>query len=235
MANTTYGELIRLVMINLQPRTDGIARLAVEQAINDAQKVIACAKDFDELMVLDTTNAATVDGTKLYNIETDFGLSRPKDIYSIRLMDEERSRKLTYVPFRELDRVIPYTEMISEGRSNFYTVRGKNVELYPIPDDAYDLYIQHSQWPLVLTDETDETSFVNIDYAIVALASDMALASLEGGGSDWMQRATQLLGVGISEEDRRPDQFYCAQPFRPLGDARMGEYWNNPWVKKQPQ
>jgi len=235
MSNTTYGELIRLVMLNLHPRTDGITRLAVEQAINDAHKVIACAHDFDELMVLDTTNAATVDGTKMYHIEDDLGLVNPKDIYSIRLMDDAESRKLTYVPFRELDRVIPYTEIVGEGKPNWYTMRGKYIEFYRIPDDAYDLYIQHSQWPLELSDETNETSFENIDYAIVALASDMALASLEGGGSDWLARAKQLLGGGIREEDRKPDQFLCAQPFNPLGDAHMGEYWNNPWVKKQPQ
>ena len=116
---TTYKEFIRRVLINLQPRNDGIVVMAVEQAINDAQKVIACVKDFDELMTLDTTHATTVDGTKLYHIEDDFDLVRPKDLYSIRLMDESNSRKLDYVPFRAMDERIPYTEMTGEGRPKY--------------------------------------------------------------------------------------------------------------------
>jgi len=231
---TTYGELIRRVLLNLQPRTDGIARIAVEQAINDAQKVIACVKDFDELMVLDTTNAATVDGTKLYHITDDLSLVRPKDIYSIRLMDEAESRKLEFVPYRSLDSRVPYTELVGEGKSKYYTIRGEYIELFAIPDDAYNLYIQHSQWPTVLEDKTDETDYSNIDYVIVALATDMAIASLEGGSNDWLTRANQLLGFAKREDDERPDQARFAQPFRATNPLPPGSYWLNPWVKEQP-
>lgn len=232
---TTYAEFIRRVMINLQPRNDGIVVMAVEQAINDAQKVIACVKDFDELMTLDTTHAATVDGTKLYHIEDDFALVRPKDLYSIRLMDESNSRKLDYVPFRAMDERIPYTEMTGEGRPKYYTVRGNYVELYPIPDDAYSLYIQHSQWPADMDEGTDETEFKNIDHVIISLATAMALASLEGGASDWMSQATKLLGISTNESDVRPDRTFIAQPFCPTRYPPLGQYWLNPFVKNQPE
>lgn len=232
---TTYKEFIRKVMINLQPRNDGIALMAVEQAINDAQKVIACVKDFDELITLDDTNAATVEDQKLYHVETDLSLVRPKDIYSIRLMDDANSRKLTYVPFRALDERIPYTEITGTGRSKYYTVRGNYIELYPIPDDAYDLYIQHSQWPAEMDEDDDETEFANIDHVIIALSTAMALASLEGGTSDWMAQATKLLGISTKEDDIRPDRTFVAQPFQPLRYPPIGQYWLNPWVKNQPE
>lgn len=231
---TTYGEFKRRVLINIQPRNDGVALMAVEQAINDAQKVIACVRDFDELMTLDTTHATTVADQKSYHITSSLSLVRPKDIYSIRLMDTDNSRKLEFVPFRKLDERVPYTEMTGTGKPNFYTIRGMYVELYRIPDDAYSLYIQHSQWPAVMDDDTDETEFANIDHVIIALATDMALASLEGGSSDWIQTATRLLGISVNEERTRPDQFRVAQPFVSTLYPTRGEYWNNPWVKKQP-
>ena len=231
---TTYEEFIRRVMINLQPRVDGTAMLAAREAINDAHYVIACAKDFDDLMVLDKDHADTVDGQKSYHLEDDLKLTRPKDIYSIRLMDEDNSRKLAYIPFRELDDKVPYTEQTGEGRPSWYTQRGNSIELYRIPDDAYDLYIQHSQWPTVLSGDDDETDYTNIDFAIVSLSSEMAIASLEGGTSNWLQRATSLLGIATNEERARPDRFLIAQPFRATSPGPPGAYWNNPWVKHQP-
>ena len=231
---TTFKELKRLVMLNLNPRTDGITLMAAEQGINDAQKVIACVKDFDELMTLDTTNAVTVADTKLYHVENDLNLVRPKDIYSIRLMDTDSSRKLEYVPFRQLDERVPYTEQTGTGRSNYYTVRGKKVEFYKIPDDSYRLYVQHSQWPTVLSADATEIEYENIDHVIVSLATEMAESSLEGGTSDWLSKATQLLGISTNEEATRPDRMFVAQPFCASGFPHRGEYWNNPWVKRQP-
>jgi len=308
---TLYTELIRQIMLNLQPRSDGVTRLAVEKAISDAQRIIASVKDFDELMTLDTTNAFTAvissgeisvvfaatgdtitratgsfvtdgftagtsittddddnpgpltiltvtalvitvhddltDSTntactithnkRLYHIEDDLDLTRPKDIYSIRLMDSANSRKLTYVPPRELDSKIPYTDLVGTGRSSWYTVRGRYIELFRIPDDVYPLYISYSQWPAAadFTDSSDATPFERIDHVIVSLATDMALASLEGGSGDWFQRAKQLLGTAVSEEVTRPDQLLVARPFQSSKVGPIGEYWNNPWVKRQPE
>jgi hypothetical protein len=216
-------------------KPDGRAILATDQAINDALKVIAMIKDFDELRVLDTANAATVANQKLYHVEDDLLLTRPKDIYSMRLMDEASSRKLTFVPFRRLDEDIPYTELTGTGRPSYYTIRGRYVELYQIPDDAYNLYIQHSQWPAALANDSDQVIFINIDHVIVALAADMAASILEGSSStDWMSRAVQLLGAAVSDEDTRPDQTFVARPFNPTPTGPMGEYWNNPFVKRQP-
>ena len=62
---TTFAEFKRRVMLGI-PQVDGETLLTVEEAINIAHKVIACVRDFDDLMVLDTTNALTVASQKLY-------------------------------------------------------------------------------------------------------------------------------------------------------------------------
>lgn len=233
---TTYGELKRLVLQRLSPRSDGATLLAVEQAINEAQKDIARVKDFDELMVLDTTHAFTVISKKLYHITTDLALVRPKDIYTIRYMDGADSRKLTYVAPRDIDESIPYTEIFTTGRPKWYTRRGKYLELFRIPDAAKSLYIMHSQWPAVLTLDADETPYDNLDDVIVTLAADIALSIIEEGvAGSWFQRAQQLLGVVLKEDETRPDIFYVAQPFSAKERKVLGSYWLSPWQKHQPE
>jgi len=228
---TIYKELIRQVMLKLVPRVDGITRLTVEQAINDAQKIIAEIKDFDELRTLDITHAFTVINKKLYHIETDLLLVRPKDIYSIRYMDAGNSRKLTFTPLVHLDELIPYTEIFSTGRPSFYVIRGRYIELFRIPNEAKPLYIQHSQWPTILVNDTDATDYLNIDHVIVGLATEMSIASLEGSSGDWAARAKALLGTAVNEEETRPDQTYVAQPFNPTRVGPLGDYWLSPWIK----
>lgn len=230
MANTSFGELKRRTLLGMS-RTDGETLLAVEEAINTAHKVIASVKDYDCLMVLDTTNAVTVASQKLYHLETDLLLVRPKDIYSIRLMDDEESRKLTYVPFRELDERIPYTEQSGEGKPKWYTRRGEYIELYLIPDAAYDLYVMHSQWPAVLVDDTDLTPYPNIDHVIVSLAINIANEIQIGQITEWETIASRLLGLSSGEHATRPDEMLVAQPFTTKAPM-PGEYWNNPWIKK---
>jgi len=226
----TFAELKRQVLLRID-KPDGRTLLVVEQAINDVLQLIAKVKDFDELIVLDTTSAFTIASQKLYHIIDDLFLTRPKDIYSIRCMDESSSTKLTYVPTRELDDKIPYTEQSGIGFPSFYTVRGMYIELYRIPDDVYSLYIQHSQWPSVLVNGTDETEYTNIDDVIVSLSADATASMLEGGGSgDWYQRAFTLLQGAVKENIERPDRTFVARPFS-TKKIVSGEYWYDPFYR----
>ena len=226
----TFAELKRQVSLRLD-RIDGRTNLIVEQAINDVLKIIARVKDFDELVVLDTTSASTVADQKSYHLVNDFALTRPKDIYSMRLMDDSDSRKLTFVPTTDLDSAIPYTEQSGTGKPYYYTLRGLNVEMYRIPDAAYHLYIQYSQWPAVLVNDTDETEIDNIDDVIVALASDASVSMLDGSGSvDWFQRASALLQGAVKEQVEMPDKVFIAKPFSTRKSV-PGEYWRDPFYK----
>lgn len=233
MANTSYKELIRQVLLSMPDATEGEAFMLVKQSINVAHKIIASLRDFDDLMVLDTTHALTVIDQKMYHIETDLLLVRPKDIYSIRYMDDELSRKLIYVPFRELDEKIPYTEQIGTGRPKWYTRRGKNIELYRIPDAAKSLYIMHSQWPAELVDDTDLTPYSNLDHVIVPLAVNIASDLKIGNITDWTSIASKMLSMALSEESYHPDEMMVAQPFTTHARPPLGETWNNPFIKSQ--
>jgi len=231
--STTFGELKRQVLLRFPDVADGRTIMAVEQAINDAHRVIAAVNDFDELTVLDTANAATTANQSTYHIINDWNLTRPKDILSIRYMDEDNSRKLKYVPLRELDEKIPYIEILSTGRPSWYTRRGMYIQLIRIPDANNSLYIQHTQWPATLANDSDETPFINIDFVIVELATAIASSILTGVASNWETKARELLGLAVTEERQRPDEWLVAKPFTPIPPYQLGEYWNNPWVKRQ--
>jgi len=230
---TRYDELVRRVFVGFS-RTDGEALLAVKQAINDAHTALAQVQDFDDLVVWDKTSAATVDGQARYHLTSDLALTRPKDIYSIILHDDSNSRKLTYVPPRELDKLLPYPESIGEQRPNWYTRFGNYLEFIAIPDAAYTLYIRHSQWPVALSNDSDETPFSNLDSTIVFLSKDIANAYLHGEYFDFATKALEYLKISVRDEKVQPDQDLIARPFEATGVGAMGEYWKLPFVKQTP-
>lgn len=228
----TFEELVSKILLRLD-RNDGRARLATEESINDALKYIARVKDFDELMVLDTTNAATVIDTKLYHLVDDWGLTRPKSLYTLRYMDESSSRKLIYVPASRLDAVIPYTEQLGTQRPNWYTRRGDEVELIPIPNAAKSVYIFYSQWPAILSGAL-EPPYSDLDDVIITLSTDIATGILDKSFGNYVQRARELLGLAVREDITRPDRTFIAQPFQAADEAVQGEYWLDPFIQKDP-
>ena len=227
---TNYKELKRLTLLGF-PNLTGDLQLIVEQAINDAHKCIARSEDFPELMVWDITNAFTVASQKRYHLETDLHLVRPKDIYSIKLMDTGSSRKLRQLNEQDLDRWIPYPESAGTGRSDYYIQFGEYLELYKIPGYAYPLYIRHSQWPAVLALDGDVTPYLHIDDVIVQLSKEITMGYVNQTLTDFTPRAKVLLKGAVAEDRSKPDMFPIAQGFR-QGPLPLGEYWKDPFIKQ---
>lgn len=229
---TTYEELWRKVLLRLDS-SEGRAVLFSKEAVNDAHKWVARAKDFDELMVWDTTNAATVIDQEAYHLVDDWALTRPKDVYSIvYYTGDTGSVKLVWKDAQEFDEMYPYPSGGGGSDPEIYTQKGEKVFLQPIPDSVVVCRVYYSQWPLVLVDDDDESSYNDIDDVIIALGYDIAQASLTNIGiTDWSKRAATLLSGGIREHSTRPDQRYIANPFR-SGRRSVGEYWTNPMVKE---
>ena len=229
----TYSELQRRVFLGF-PRTDGEAFLAVKQAINDALTALVSTGKFDALLERDLTNAETVDGQRTYHLVDDLGLTLPKDIDSIILHADSNSRKLAYVAPRELDLKIPYPERFGEGKSQWYTRYGENIELIRIPNDAYSLYIRYSKWPTALTDDSDESPLsAQWDHVLVFLSKDIANAYLNEEYVNFTEKAMSYLKLGLAESRTRPDETLVAQPFETDAEYRgVGESWKDPFVKR---
>ena len=235
---TTYNELYRKVLFRLygHDASEGRKLIAAKEAVNDAHKIIARVFDYDDLIVTDTSSASTVASTATYHLIDDWSLTRPKDILTLRLMDDDNSRKLVYISPSKIDEQLPYPAIIGEERPTRYTQRGFYIELFPIPDDAYDMYIMYSQWPLPLSDDADISSYANanIDDTIISLGVRMAQASLNNAeGTNWLTLARDLLAGSTQETKERPDRKYQAQPFQ-CEEPIVGEYWKMPFVRRNP-
>jgi hypothetical protein len=220
---------------NTVSKSEGEVLLCVEQGLNDAQQYLAKIHDFPEMMVNDKTSAVTADGVAEYNLITTWGLIRPKDIHSIRLMDTTQSRKLSWIPPAVVDKELPYPTSLGEARSTYYTLRGLVCEIIPTPDAVYSLYIYYSQYPALLHVDTDTALFLQADDVLIALGREIALSYLEGTSVDWIQRAKDLLSKTLKGDETRSDQARVAQPFRVGSSRPMGEYWNDPFVNKNPR
>lgn len=229
----TFQELVRRVMLGF-PRITGEEVLIIKQAVNDAIYTLAEMGDFPELFVKDETTAATVADTKSYHLIDDFGLTRPKSIFSILLISNGDSRKLIPKTPTELDLLAPYPENVTTGIPSYYAIRGMYVELYRIPDDAYDLTINYQQWPAELTADSDESPFSHLDQQTIFLAKDIANAYMGGEYVDFRQKAKEYLGLGLRNTLDRRDEVMCAKPFEAIQRHITGEYWNNPFVKRNP-
>lgn len=229
----TYKELIRRVFIGF-PRADGEARLAVKQAINDAIMAIANLEDASSLLATDTTTTDTTTNVKTYHLTTgtyNLGLTRPKEIYSIKIEDSSNSRKLTYVPHQQWDRVIPYPEQLTTGKPTHYTRFGDEIEVYPIPDAAYDIHIRYSKYPAELTTDASESPYGSEwDTTIVFLSKDLANAYLNGEYILPGKRLADLLRSNLNNAKNAPDRKLVARPFNSetLG---VNEYWKDPFIK----
>jgi hypothetical protein len=216
---TTRGELKRKVLMGIKD-LGGEDMLMAEEAINMACYAIAMVHNFGELTVMDRTNCHTADGTKNYSLTTALLLTRPKDIISIVLHDDNQSRKLTYKTPQWIDSNYPYPEAIGEGRPEIYTQRVDQLELIPIPDAIYDLYVNYAQWPLALTADTTECSYTNKDFVVVGLARDIFLAMRGGIPLDPVAKAKGYMDTAMRDDRSGPDALPVAQGFQSSGPSR---------------
>ena len=141
----------------------------VRTYLNWAQKRIARYHSFHELNALITT-AATVADVKRYPLVTgtnNLGLTRPKDISSIRLIDSENSRTLHRWSQRKFDWWYPRPANYTTGRPRIYMRDGNNIEVFRIPNAAYDLSIRYPQWPSDLSSGSQTSDYENKDELLV--------------------------------------------------------------------
>jgi hypothetical protein len=228
---TAYSELFRRVFIGF-PRTDGEAVIAVEQGLKDAIQAIASLEEATTLLETDITSSATQVDLKEYHLVNDLLLTRPKDIYSIRLDDDSNSRKLEYITSQNLDEVLPYPENTT-SKPIMYTRFGDYIELFPIPDAVYSLKIRYSKWPVTYTNLTELSPYgTQWDHIIVFLAKDIANSYLNGDYISAGARAGEYLKLGMMESKYKPDNKMVARPFNASGEKRfLNNYYEDPFVK----
>ena len=228
---TTLKELRRKVLMGFK-EVDGGDILIAEEAINLACRSIAEVQNFEEMLVYDTTSAKISVDVSRYHLVDNWFLTRPKDILSIRAMDEHNSIKLKHLTGQALDEFMPYPEGQASQTPTYYYKSGDWVEVFPIPDAALDVYVRYYQWPLVLTEDTDECSYEKIDGSVIALARDIFIALRSALPLDSVAKAKAYLSLATSNDRSAPDDRPIARGYRSGQGRYSGEPWNDPFIKQ---
>ena len=236
-------------------REDITSRLDV--SIDLAMMRIARIHDWDQLkLILSGSLAVTADPRedKIFDLNTVIPAGfRLKTMYSIRVISSDgRSGKLTGLPHTQFDQQVPEPEWYSRNMPELYTVfgaldptdvvvpltaRNPILELWPVPDVAYDVDLRMQVWPRFLTDgalsDTNVTDLF-IDDAIISLATSYLYNSQ--GRED---KAKHHFGIyaAIVKDALNLDEtdFHTVVAGVILSEGRRaGNYVSNPFVFESP-
>ena len=199
--------------------------------INWAQRRLARAFDFHELNAVQES-AATVADVKRYPMVTgtnNLGLTRPKDIHSIKVIDSANSRTLRRYSPRWFQKKFPRPENFTTGRPDIYTRWINSLDFMRIPDAVYTLHIWYPQWPTVLTADSQLSDFEQKDELLVTLTVMETYLALEEyqDAAVWAAKAKGMLIDAINVQGDM-DWEPTAEPFRIGGEIVSGTTWTDP-------
>jgi hypothetical protein len=229
MGTLTFTELQDEVRAGLGGRTDLNARLG--RFLNLAQQRLARMHDFDEMETISTT---TINNT---GSDDDRYISLPnlREVYSIVVIDESRSRKLKQISPRRWDRMLPLPQYHSRDIPSIYTVWGSVVEVFQLPEKEYSVRMRWTKWPTDLSAGSATSEFNQKDELLIELAISYAYRSLgkpdESAKHEGVARRLFSEAEDIDREKPDLDQ---------VGDARTGsevqpqDYWRDPFTDRTP-
>lgn len=199
--------------------------------LNWGQQRIARSYNFPELNV-NLETPVTVTDVKRYPMVTgtnNLGMTRPKDIASIRLIDSQNSRALTRKNQRWFDSHFPSPTNYTSGFPSIYVRYGNNIEFFRIPNAAYSLYIRYPQWASDLSTTNQTSDFEYKDQLLIASGILEGYLHFEEytDVQTWSQRFLGLLSDAIKTEGEM-DWEPVATPFG-RGGYISGEYWIDPY------
>lgn len=198
--------------------------------LNWGQQRMARFYSFNELNTY-TESAATVASVSRYPLTSgtnNLGLTRPKDIQSIRLIDGTNSRTLVRKSTRWFDKQYPLVTNFADARSSIYIRWGNDVELFRRPDAAYTLYIRYPQWASELTAGSTASDFENKDQLLITMAIMEGYLHFEqyDDAQIWLQKGLGLLMDAVRAEgniDWEPEA-------QAMGEGRGGYSSGEPWL-----
>jgi len=196
--------------------------------LNWSQRRIARYYSFHELDVITTTPVTAAD-TKTYTFST-LGLTRPKDIHSIILVDSANSRRLKRWSYKKFDKRIPDPTTYSTGRPSIYIRYGNQIELFRIPDAVYSMTIRYPQFPTPFTTGSQTSDFENKDELLITAGVMETYLALEEytDAAVWYQRTLGMLKDAVMSDSNDVDWEPDGEPFNSDQNVDIGQPWISP-------
>jgi hypothetical protein len=143
--------------------TDTTLRTVALSWANRVIKDISGRKTWTFLEV--TSTFPTIASTMTYDLPADCDLSGRK---VISLRQKESPQKLFYISQRFLDEVEPEPDTVT-GNPLYYTIFAQQIRLYPVPNDAYTMYMRYIKTITALTDSALSTTEIPAKFDEVVL------------------------------------------------------------------
>lgn len=242
MGTLTLTEMQDEVRTALGGRTDQDSRLT--RALNIAQQQLARAKIsrdgklvpvmWEELQFADTLNipyTGTAATDRIINFSA-MTTTNPRKIYSITVDNDASSVKLQRVEPQQMDELIPDPAYFATRMPRWYVQWKERIELFPVPDQAYNGgIIRGVKWPDALSAGGGTSNFREKDDILVYLAIAYIYDSLgdTAKAEHFMkQRAIPQIEAALAEDLHSPD--HAILPPWEHDSLRGGDYWKDPFI-----
>lgn len=218
------GELRAEVRNNVIRDSSSVTDAQLNTAINWAQRWIGKLYTFEE--VRKTYEGDVTTDESQYNFPT-----RIKDVYDLRVYTESSYGKVYYVNPARFDKDVPYPPIEGTGQPTVYVDYGGYFQLFPTPDDAYNLQMRCSIYPPDLDDDTASSIFVEKDYLIVAKASERIMRMIRelDDAEYWSQEAMRMIQEEIVNDHSAEDWDPIAKGFSTQPSSNTN--YHNPWAR----
>jgi len=195
--------------------------------LNNAILFLSRKHDFRDLEA--TYSASTVASQKGYSTPTN-----TSKIYAVTIQDDTNSRKLICITQQHFDKVVPRPEAYTTGRPTWYIEFGSHIDLYPIPDAVYTMYMRVYLSPTIVTATTDTISYTpDKDDIIAAYMTKEAFQHYQmfEDALLWKKDFDEKLKYAILTDEEQPDNPPVARGFDSnRATPEIGEPWNSPFV-----
>ena len=229
----TNSQILDRIQAGLGNRTDKTRAGDLIPWANLAQMRITRAHYWDELdrnQPIQVTPSGVPATDKIYTNTTAI-----RDIQSVRFHEDaypNQARKLTYIPVRDWDKIIPSGEELSTGTPTHYTYYADNIEFYRVPDQAWTMQIRWTLWPAEITDDSSYPDLQEKDDLIIYLALSYGFHELnmtEEGNRNYAIYRTMLKDA-IAEDVSNRDSNIIPLQIR-SNDAPAQDPWTDPFVR----
>lgn len=152
MANSTYKEIQDNVLAILS-KSDATTRNRIKNWINLGYQdfVLRELWPFRET----TGTLATVAGTQEYSLTSNFSDIDAQNIIAVSIQGASNS-KLVYWPYNQLRAQQPDFDYEGQAVPTRYYIKSGSIGFWPLPDDAYTVFIDYYKVPTELSSDTSE-------------------------------------------------------------------------------
>jgi len=180
----------------------------------------------------DKVTPSTVASTNRYTFAT-LGLIRPRQILSFYVVDPTlgaKAQKLTQQLFRRFDQDHADILNDTEAMPQEYTIYGKAVELWYIPEKVYTMNIRYNQYPLDFATGASTSPYLFKDDVIIAGTLVNAYQALmeTDDSKRWADIFASRLTSAIALESEPQDWEPEGRGFGMVSNSSNADYQANP-------